>query len=502
MRNLRVWALSAPLLAVLGGCAGHPVQIAEDLAARTIESALEDIEDLYYRETDALTLVKAGLAAVEEGHSRLQFVQQNGSIVANLDETAVFEFQTAASRGEADVWGDRIAAALQHIATVEPEAGPEVMGLTDTFLHGVTNSLNKHTRYAPRARVETRGRSYSGRLGTLNIGLKREDLGWRIAYVFSVPLMNSRQLRKGDVILEIDGASTFPLSITDMFARLRGEVGSPISLTISRAGNVAPLVVRLEREVRDANSVAVLSNDADWHVLFTQFSGKSVDDMRALLSDRAPSDASGIILDLRDNPGGLLEPVVEFASLFLSAGRIADIHGRHQDSHQYFVARETAPAADLPLVVLIDGDSGAGAEIVAAALQANDRAIIVGRTSYGLGTIQTVQALPNAAELFITWGEVTTPGNYRLDKRGVMPTVCTGGTVTAEEVINALRSGGGVVGHATRIRDIDPEDTDAVEAFRSLCPPRDDGADDIALEVAKAILADPALYELILSPAL
>src|SRR3546814_7424049 len=120
--------------------------------------------------------------------------------------------------------------------------------------------------------------------------------------------------------------------------------------------------------------------------------------------------------------------------------------------------------------------------------------------SYGRGTIQTSLPLPNSGFLALSWTEVITPAGYRLDQRGVMPTVCTGGNVTADEVLAALRSGRGVIDRATRTRDIDPEDSAAVEAFRALCPPRSDRA-DVSLEVARALLADPALFSQVLAAA-
>jgi carboxyl-terminal processing protease len=505
MRGFWAWALCAPFVVILGGCAGGGAadgQMTEELAARTISSALEDIEDFYFREADASALVKAGLTTVEDNHPSLRFIHGGDTIVVNVSEAAVFDFRTAADHGAADVWGDRVAAALQHIATAEPGAGPDLTVLTDTFLRGVADSLDGYTHYAPRKRVSVNVRHFSARLGTLNIGVQHEDAGWRVRYIYSVPLRNARLLRKGDVILEIDGVSTLPLSQTEVLAHLLGEEGSPISLTVSRPGSPTPLALHLQREASDANSVATFPDDAAWHVQVTQFAGKSIDAMRDLLSDETKGpqpDATGIVLDLRDNPGGLLDSVVEFADLFLSDGRIADTHGRHRDSHQYFFARKTAPKTSLPLVVLIDEGSASGSEIVAAALQANGRAVVIGSASFGLGTIRTALPLPNVGDLIVTWAEVTTPDNYRLDKRGVMPTICTGGRVTAEEVVAALRSGGGMIDRAIRIRDIDPEDTAAVAAFRALCPPREDGADDVALEVAKAILADAALYDRILA---
>jgi carboxyl-terminal processing protease len=228
-----------------------------------------------------------------------------------------------------------------------------------------------------------------------------------------------------------------------------------------------------------------------------------VEDLRDLLHDpkNELQPAKGVILDLRNNPGGLLDSVLSASDFFLSKGRILTTHGRHDDSHQNFVASSKPPVIEQPLVVLVDQDSAAGSEVVVAALQDNGRAVVVGTTSFGKGTIQMALPMPNRGIFGLTWTEMYAPAGYRLNRRGVMPTVCTGGDVTTDEVLTALRAGGGVIDRATRAQDIDPEDTAAVEAFRALCPPRKDDAEDVALEVARALLPDPALYDRVLAAA-
>src|SRR3546814_303793 len=146
------------------------------------------------------------------------------------------------------------------------------------------------------------------------------------------------------------------------------------------------------------------------------------------------------------------------AKMFLPRGPIFATHGRHLDSHQVFDAPYGTYTESPPLVVLLDENSAAASEILAAALQDHARAVIIGSTSYGAGTIQTALPLPNGGEFILTWTEVHTPANYRLDERGVMPTICTGGDVTTEEVLAALRSGEGVIDRVTRTRDIHPDD--------------------------------------------
>src|SRR3546814_20352184 len=132
-----------------------------------------------------------------------------------------------------------------------------------------------------------------------------------------------------------------------------------------------------------------------------------------------------MILDLRGNPGGLLNQSVAVADMFISHGQIISTRGRHPDSFQYFDAESDDATGGLPLVVLVDGQSASGAEVVAAALQDSGRAVVVGASSYGKGSVQTVTRLPNAGELFLPWSRIYSPAGYTPPHQRVMPTLCT-----------------------------------------------------------------------------
>ena len=131
------------------------------------------------------------------------------------------------------------------------------------------------------------------------------------------------------------------------------------------------------------------------------------------------------MLDLRSNPGGLLDEAVSLADLFLRQGPIVSVVGRHPASRQYFAASGKAPSPDVPMVVLINGGSASASEIVAAALQDAGRAVVIGSSSYGKGSVQTVLRLPNNGELILTWARLMAPSGYPLHRHGVVPTICT-----------------------------------------------------------------------------
>lgn len=504
---LKSWVVAGALLLALGGCAGSsapPDSMTEAKAAILIETVLRDIEDIYYRETRASELVTAGLSRIQSTSREVRFTKVSDAFIATVGGQPVFQFKAGKDQGDADDWGGRVAAMLSHIEQAPVgEDGESLSALADAFLAGITDSLIYRTHYRSPERVRLSRLPTEGGNGWLNLMLRPEVGGWRVYRVVSLDLSRSNLIREGDFLVAVDRTSLDGLSDVEMFKLLRGPVGSPAELKVMREGNREPLTVTLYRESRETSMLGAYPEGSALRIVIPYLAPNTFDDLRDLLTKETtgPNAAfTSVILDLRENPGGYLESSIALADLFLAEGRILATRGRHLDSHQNFMASDKAPMNSLPFVVLVDEHTASGGEIVALALQDNGRAIVIGATTFGVGTIQTVLPLPNSGELTLPWTEVIAAGGYRLDKRGVMPTVCTGGEVTADAVLAALRNGGGVIDRATRTRDFDPEDTAAIEAFRALCPPRSDGA-DVSLEVARALLADPALYSQVLAAA-
>ena len=182
------------------------------------------------------------------------------------------------------------------------------------------------------------------------------------------------------------------------------------------------------------------------------------------------------------------------SDIFLEGGRIVSTHGRHPDSHQYFDADDGDLAHGLPLAVLINGNSASASEIVAAALQDAGRAVVIGSNSFGKGTVQTVLRLPNEGELTLTWARFHAPTGYGLNRRGVMPDICTSGDVSsADDVLERLRRGIYPLDKGIRRTDVAPNDDEGLEALRAQCPVYE-GENEIDLEVAADLLTDPSPY--------
>ena len=202
----------------------------------------------------------------------------------------------------------------------------------------------------------------------------------------------------------------------------------------------------------------------------------------------------GFVLDLRGNPGGLLDQSVEVSDLFIRRGRIVSTHGRHPDSHQYFEAESDDLANGLPIVVLVNGGSASASEIVAAALQDAGRAVLVGSNSYGKGTVQTVLRLPNEGELTLTWARFHAPSGYALQERGVLPHVCTSDdTKDVDRLIQQVRSGHALIDWSLRSKDVTGAADDVVQSLRANCPLSDEDR-EIDLQIALRILRDEGLY--------
>jgi carboxyl-terminal processing protease len=200
----------------------------------------------------------------------------------------------------------------------------------------------------------------------------------------------------------------------------------------------------------------------------------------------------GIILDLRGNPGGLLDQAISLTDVFISKGPIVSTVGRHPASHQFFEASGDSIAPQVPVVVLINGASASSSEIVAAALQDVGRAVVVGSASYGKGTVQTVLRLPNDGELTLTWAQLVSPSGYFLHEHGVVPTLCTSELGDDDNSVQiALQRTNNLAPLTPRSRA--SLDESAWSQLRRSCPARQ-GDHEIDVKVAKRLLADSALY--------
>jgi carboxyl-terminal processing protease len=294
-----------------------------------------------------------------------------------------------------------------------------------------------------------------------------------------------------DRIAAVDGVPTNALSHDDVVRRLRGPADSEVQLAIDRPGIERPIMVSVRRAFIVPPTVTLVKKSGVALLRISAFNQHTAQNLGELLG-QAHRDMGkglrGIILDLRGNPGGLLDQSVEVASLFLDGTRVASTVGRVSESTQSFVAPHRQ-VERLPMAVLINGGSASAAEIVAAALQDGGRAVVIGSASYGKGTVQNVKPLPDEGELTVTWARLIAPAGYILHEHGVVPTVCTANLPDdAEGVATALANGSPTLYQARAELD-----EAKWRRLRETCPgQREDH--DIDIAVAERVLAEPTLY--------
>ncbi|CAK0768283.1 carboxyl-terminal processing protease [uncultured Gammaproteobacteria bacterium] len=360
----------------------------------------------------------------------------------------------------------------------------------------VAADLDSYSRYTSAQRASNERAQRDG-YGGIGLSLDQTDGRYVVREVQTGGPADHAGIRTGEVIITIDGSMTDRMVPQEVRDHLRGTPGTTVVVTLGPV-NTPPRVVSMTREKVIPNTVASKVNGRVGVLKIERFNASTLINLRdSIIQMQAsiPGGPLGFVIDLRGNPGGLLDQAVAVANLFVRTGRIISTAGRHRDSWQQFDSNGEDIVDGLPLVVLVDGRSASASEVVAAALQDSGRAVVVGASSFGKGSVQTVTRLPNDGELFLTWSRIYAPSGYTLHKQGVQPTVCTSkGQRDADAVLAPLR-GGRVDRPAlfTRWRTAAPDDESALARLRESCPWKEHEA-ELDIKVAESLLADQNLF--------
>lgn len=310
-------------------------------------------------------------------------------------------------------------------------------------LRGMLEELDPHSDFMePKdfKSMQQDTRSEFGGLGVV-VGIKNQRLTV-VAPMEGTPGFRAGLL-PGDVLLEIDGKSAEKMSLRDAVEMLRGEPGTTLSLAVSREGEPEPLRYEIEREVIKVPSVRgarVLEGSGPkiGYVRVTQFSEPTGREFSRALDDLSRQGIEALVLDLRFNPGGLLGSAVEVAGEFLPGGAlVAYTEGRSASARRRYLAPgKGRKPREWPVAVLVNGSSASGAEIVAGALKDSGRALLVGETTFGKGSVQSVVSLPDGSAVRLTTAEYFTPGEQPIHEHGVEPHLRA--TMTAEQEARLL----------------------------------------------------------------
>ncbi|MGQ4877957.1 S41 family peptidase [Billgrantia sp. LNSP4103-1] len=292
-------------------------------------------------------------------------------------------------------------------------------------MRGMLSELDPHSAYLDRDEFQSLRESTEGEFGGIGIEVGLEDGRLTVITPIDDTPASRAGLQARDVILAIDDTPTERLSLQEAVTLMRGEPGSQISMTILRSGEDAPLDVTLTREVIRTESVrSELLETGYGYLRVSQFQSRTGEQVsnaiRRLERDGA---LQGLILDLRNNPGGVLQSAVAVADAFLESGLVVYTEGRLPDTEMRFSASRETVAPDVPLVVLINGGSASAAEIVAGALQDQRRGVIMGTESFGKGSVQQVMPLGNGEGLKLTTALYYTPNGRSIQALGIEPDV-------------------------------------------------------------------------------
>ncbi|MGE4477250.1 MAG: S41 family peptidase [Stutzerimonas sp.] len=316
--------------------------------------------------------------------------------------------------------------------------------LLENAIKGMLSNLDPHSAYLePDAFAELQ-ESTSGEFGGLGIEVGIEDGFIKVVSPIDDTPASKAGIEAGDLIVKIDGQPTKGMSMMDAVAKMRGKPGSSISLTLVREGG-QPFDVKLTRAVIKVRSVkSQLLEPGYGYLRVTQFqvnSGEEVGKALAKLKkDNGGKKLNGLVLDLRNNPGGVLQAAVEISDHFLTKGLIVYTKGRIANSELRFSADAADASEGVPLVVLINGGSASASEIVAGALQDHKRGVVMGTDSFGKGSVQTVLPLNNDRALKLTTALYYTPNGRSIQAQGIEPDIQVArARLTREQAGESLR---------------------------------------------------------------
>lgn len=314
----------------------------------------------------------------------------------------------------------------------------------ESAINGMLTSLDPHSSYMAAEDYEAMQVQTSGEYGGLGIEVTSDDGYVKIIAPIDDSPAARADIRSGDLISAINGKSIVGLPLNDAIKDMRGEVGTDIELTIIRAEADEPIDITLTREIIRPKSVdhEVVDEDIGYIRLsaFNERTTELLDESLTALEKELGKNPAGLILDLRNNPGGLLDQAVSVSSMFLDSGEVVSTRGRDPRDIERYNADRGERFAKVPMIVLINGGSASAAEIVAGALQDKGRAKLLGTTSFGKGSVQTV--IPLSAQrgaLRLTTARYYTPSGKSIQATGIEPDYEVAARLITQEDLEAMR---------------------------------------------------------------
>ncbi len=307
---------------------------------------------------------------------------------------------------------------------VEPVEDKELL---QNAIRGMLSGLDPHSTYLDLKDFQELREGTTGEFGGLGIEVTMEDGFVKVVSPIDDTPAAKAGILAGDLIIRLDDTPVKGLTLSEAVDIMRGKPDSKLLLTIIREGEDKPLKVELTRAIIKVKSVKQKMLEPGYGYIristFASRTGASLKEAISTLKEENNGSLNGLVLDLRNNPGGLLDAAVEVSDTFITKGLVVYTEGRIKDSNQKFHAKPNDLLKGAPLVVLVNGGSASASEIVAGALQDHDRAVIIGTKTFGKGSVQTVMPLTNDTAVKMTTARYFTPSGRSIQAEGIVPDI-------------------------------------------------------------------------------
>jgi len=362
-----------------------------------------------FKARSALTLLLGGVLGIA--------LSMGGGVLAERDATS-----------DRLPWDDArlLAEVLERVKEeyVEPVADSE---LIENAVRGMVTSLDSHSRFLDSEEYEEIRISTTGNYSGIGLEVSMDDAKVTVVAPIDDTPAAQAGLKSGDQIVSIDGIEVGADNVNDTIGRMRGKVGTKVRIAVAREGETDPIEFNLVRRHVQVHSVRYEILKPEFGYLrITHFSETTYKDLRnaiAELQDSVAGELQGVVLDLRNNPGGVLEAAIDVSDAFLDSGLIVSANGRGHDATFRYEAHTGDLLHGAMVVVMVNGGSASAAEIVAGALQDNHRATIMGSQTFGKGSVQTVMPLSKGRAIKLTTSRYFTPSGDSIQDRGITPDI-------------------------------------------------------------------------------
>lgn len=499
------------LTVLIGACASavpKPEPANQEKLAELFAETYRRIENVHIEQTDVRELALSGLRSLAGADEQF------------ADEAFIVRQGGAALPGPRDYdgWGAVTSeAVIGLVAGSERLHAMESQQLYDLYAAGLADRLARPSEFFPGRSVFTVLQARTTRKFDMGYDLVAD--GVQVARLDPKGELEEQGLKLGDVITHIEGTPTAGLPKVRVFELLgSGLVFGSTTLTVRRAGAPAPITLDLWETTGGKYNLRFQVNEGVAEYGFvdvdydsTRFIARSMSRKVGHpfpgLSVGREYQANSILLDLRNTPDHPDLPVftdtdaaVRLADLFLGARLVASARSRHGKNNEKWYSESRAGGEGYPIVIVVDGTTSGAAEMAAAALQDNGRALVVGSSTAGDGKLHSLVGLPTGGFLVTPSAYAYSTNGYPIEGRGVMPNICTSRPgATLDGLLAKLRLGQGMVPEKARQKFMTPDDAAAIRELRALCPARAD-SDDLARELGLTILRDPELYARLLRP--